>query len=412
MTIDVDIVVVGGGAAGIAAAMRLAQRNTPVLLLEASSRLGGRAWTQRIRGLDLDLGCGWLHSADRNGWMNVARDTGVRIDRSKPAWGTQYHDLGFSREEQAAAREALRQWMDRLGSQSPASDCAADALPSDGRWSAYIRAIAGFISGAPLESLSCADYVAYDEHSTEENWRVPMGYGTLIVRSLPDVVRMRLACPVASISTNSAGVTLGLADGSIRARAVILTVSTHVLVNGPLKLPAGLDSWREAASRLPLGRNEKLFLEIVREGPFEAETQVFGNPQDAGTGAYYIRPMGLPVIECFFGGEGAQLVEREGPAAAFAHAVDQIARLFGANARLILKPLAASNWGRMDRIGGAYSYARPGFAAARAELARPFEQRIFFAGEATSPRDFSTAHGAYDSGVRAADEAIEALNAR
>jgi len=63
----------------------------------------------------------------------------------------------------------------------------------------------------------------------------------------------------------------------------------------------------------------------------------------------------------------------------------------------------------MTHIGGAYSHALPGHAGARQELARPFEQRVFFAGEATHPFDFSTAHGAHDSGVRAADEVIAEL---
>jgi monoamine oxidase len=64
----------------------------------------------------------------------------------------------------------------------------------------------------------------------------------------------------------------------------------------------------------------------------------------------------------------------------------------------------------MHHIGGAYSYALPGHAAARQVLARPFDDRLFFAGEATSAGDFSTAHGAHDSGVRAANEAIAALS--
>jgi monoamine oxidase len=63
----------------------------------------------------------------------------------------------------------------------------------------------------------------------------------------------------------------------------------------------------------------------------------------------------------------------------------------------------------MTHVRGAYSYALPGHAAARDTLARPFEQRLFFAGEATNARDFSTAHGAHDSGVRAAEEAIAEL---
>jgi monoamine oxidase len=408
---DFDIAIVGGGAAGIAAARRLANTGHSVLLLEAGPRLGGRAWTHRIRGLDLDLGCGWLHSADRNGWASVARDTDVVIDRRTPAWGTQYRDLGFPREDQADARQAFGAWMHRLAATAHDSDCAADALATGDRWNPYIRAIAGFISGARLEDLSAADYLLYDETSTDDNWRVPMGYGALIARSFPETVRVRLSSPLESVALHSEGVTLTTTAGAIRARAAILTVSTHVLTRGALKLPAGLAPWIDAATDLPLGRNEKLFLEIIGAGPFADETQVYGDPQDARTGAYYIRPLGFPVIECFFGGEGAQVVELDGPAAAFAYALEQLATLFGAGVRQQLKPLAASNWGRMDHVGGAYSYARPGAADARAALARPFEQRLFFAGEATSRADFSTAHGAYDSGVRAAEEVLESLGA-
>jgi monoamine oxidase len=115
------------------------------------------------------------------------------------------------------------------------------------------------------------------------------------------------------------------------------------------------------------------------------------------------------VIEGFFGGDGAAIVAREGPMAGFAYATDQLAALFGEDVRRRLRPLAASDWTRTAHVGGAYSYALPGRMAARATLARPFEERLFFAGEATHGSDFSTAHGAYHSGVRAAEEAIAAL---
>jgi monoamine oxidase len=219
---------------------------------------------------------------------------------------------------------------------------------------------------------------------------------------------VRLATPVESIALNAEGVTIGTPAGNIRARAAILTVSTPVLAGDFISLPTGLDPWRQAALNLPVGHNEKLFLQIDG-GEFETETQVVGNPHDPKSGAYYIRPLGLPVIESFLGGESAEVVVDEGPAAGFAFALDQLSSLFGAEARHRLKPLAASHWAAMDRIGGAYSYALPGKASARAELARPFEQRLFFAGEATSHGDFSTAHGAHDTGVRAADEAIASL---
>jgi monoamine oxidase len=408
LSADSEIVIVGGGAAGIAAARRLAQAGKAVLLLEASSRIGGRAWTERIQGMQLDLGCGWLHSADHNAWVKIAKDTGVGLEQSKPAWGVQYRDLGFSREDQVEARQAIASWMRRMGENPPASDCAADALEPENPWNSYIRAIAGFISGARMERLSIADYMAYEEASTESNWRAPTGYGALIASALPDAVRARFATPVESLSLNAEGVTLGTPAGTLRARAAIVAVPTHVLSGDAIRWPLGLDSWREAASRLPLGHNEKIFLSIEDEG-FEPETQVIGDPRDPKSGAYYIRPLGLPVIESFLGGESAQVVMDEGPAAGFAFALEQLSSLFGADARRRLKPLIASNWGRTDRIGGAYSYALPGHSSSRAILARPFEQRVFFAGEATSHGDYSTAHGAHDSGIRAADELLASL---
>lgn len=409
MSVDFDVVIIGAGAAGIGAARRLASGGTSVLLLEAESRLGGRAWTHGIRGLTIDLGCGWLHSADQNAWATIAREAALPLDRSPPAWGTQFRDLGFPPADQASARAAFGEWMDRLAKSPPASDCAADALEEQGDWNAYIRAVAGFISGARLERLSVADYVAYDQKSTDSNWRIRSGLGALIAGSLPGQVRVKLATPAESIALSAEGVTVATPMGEVKTRAALLTVSTHVLGGDTIKLPSGLYAWREAALNLPLGRNEKLFLEIAGDGPFVPETQVYGDPRNARTGAYYIRPFGWPVIECFFGGEGAGLVEEEGPAAGFAFAVDQLANLFGGEIRGLLKPLVASNWGRMQRIGGAYSYALPGQAGARCALARSFEQRVFFAGEATSAGDFSTAHGAFDSGVRAADEILATL---
>jgi monoamine oxidase len=390
------------------AARRLAPSRLSTVLLEADARLGGRAWTQAISGFHIDLGCGWIHSAERNAWVGIAEAAGIAIDRSLPKWGVQYRDLGFSTAEQAAARQAFAAWMQRLEGSPPPSDRAADALIPGSEWNDYIRTIVGFISGATLEQLSVTDYLAYDQVSSDHNWRVPSGFGALVAGSFPARVTLRLSTPVESIALDAQGVSVHTSAGSIRARAAILTVSTAVLAGDTLQLPAELMPWREAASRLPLGRNEKLFFEVLGETPFENESQVLGDPRDARSGSYYIRPLGSRFIECFFGGEGARQVQERG-ATAFDYASGQLSALFGAGIRRMLRPLAASSWSRSPRIGGAYSYALPGQAAARGMLARPFENRVFFAGEATSPGDFSTAHGAHDSGVRAADEVIAAL---
>jgi monoamine oxidase len=406
---DVDVVIVGGGAAGVGAARRLAQTGLASILLEADSRLGGRAWSHEAAGIRVDLGCGWLHSADRNPWIGIAEGAGIPIDRRAAQWGVQYRDLGFSKNEQFEARQAFAAWMQRLEISPPASDCGADALIPGCEWNAYIRTIVGFISGARLEQLSIADYLAYDESSTENNWRVPSGFGALVAGSFPSNVALRLSTAVEAIALDAGGVTVRTSAGKLRARALVLTVSSAVLAGDTLELPAAIAPWRDAASLLPLGRDEKIFLAIAGDAPFADESQVLGNPRDPRAGSYYIRPLGAPVIECFFGGEGARFIEEVGAAGGCAHAVNQLCDLFGSDVRRALRPLACSGWGRMERIGGAYSYALPGHASARNSLAQPFDDRLFFAGEATSTRDFSTAHGAYDTGVRAASEAIAAL---
>jgi monoamine oxidase len=234
----------------------------------------------------------------------------------------------------------------------PQSDCAADALETGGMWNGYLQAMSGYISGAGLEQLSITDYLAYDTASTRHNWRVPAGYGTLIAASLLPDVALRLATPVEAINLEAAGVSIATRAGGINARTVILTVSTAVIVGGAIGLPSELDEWRHAAAGLPLGRNEKLFLDIVGDNAFELETHVIGDPRNPCTGSYYIRPFGRPVIEGFFGGEGAEVLAEHGPAAGFVYAIDELAALFGSDVRRSLRPLAITNWSRMDHIGG------------------------------------------------------------
>ena len=98
---DVEVVVVGGGAAGIAAARRLCGAGVDCLVVEARPRLGGRAWTVTdASGFALDLGCGWLHSADRNPWRAVAEEQGAAIDRTAPPWVRPSLETAFPRAEQ------------------------------------------------------------------------------------------------------------------------------------------------------------------------------------------------------------------------------------------------------------------------------------------------------------------------
>ena len=270
MTKEPDIAIIGAGAAGVGAARRLADTGLSALVLEALPRLGGRAWTRTAAGLPLDLGCEWLHSAERNPWTRIAEASGFPLDTASSAWGVQYRDLGFPRTDREAARSAFALWGERLAATPPPGDCAFDAVEAGERWTSYLQALSGFISGDELERISARDYVAYDTASTNCNWRVPAGYGTLIAASLPKSVERYLGTPVEAIELGGRQVAIRTASGLVRARAAIVTVSTSVLAGDTITWPSVLDPWRDAAARLPLGCNEKLFLEISRQQSLRA----------------------------------------------------------------------------------------------------------------------------------------------
>jgi monoamine oxidase len=126
-------------------------------------------------------------------------------------------------------------------------------------------------------------------------------------------------------------------------------------------------------------------------------------------GGYHLRPFGQPCIEGFFGGRFARELEDAGDGALAAQSIDEIAALLGNDFRRKLKPMSESRWAHDPFAQGSYSHALPGHAGKRAVLAAPIDGRLFFAGEATSPNFFSTAHGARDSGERAAREVLASV---
>jgi monoamine oxidase len=152
------VAVVGGGAAGIAAARRLHEAGCDYLLIEAKGELGGRALTWNVAGFPLDLGCGWLHSADVNPWVNVAEELGHQIDRTLPPWTRTYPQTGFSAPGQEAYRNASAAFHDRVENEplGGADPPLSRFLEPDNRWNSLLDAVSTYFSGAELERVSTA----------------------------------------------------------------------------------------------------------------------------------------------------------------------------------------------------------------------------------------------------------------
>lgn len=398
MTDEIDVAIVGGGAAGIAATRHLVARGRSVLIVEALPRLGGRAHTVQVQGMPLDFGCGWLHSAERNPLVALAEARGLAIDRSEAAWGEQLDDLRFSAAAQHDAWQAYQRFVQALAETPPPSDRASDVFAPDDRWRPFVDGLSSFINGVETDCLSARDFTAYDSMASENNWRLPGGYGAFIA-SLGDTLPVALDTQVTAINEER-GVVLGTSRGTIRAGAAIVTVSTSVLASGAIRFGAHADDHLHAAAGLPLGLADKLFLSIADPEAVPPESHLLGRFDRAATGSYYLRPFGRPIVECFLGGAEARELERQGDAAAFA--IDELRALLGADFARGLAPIAATAWGREPTILGSYSHALPGRAGDRALLARPVSERLVFAGEACSAHDFSTVHGAWESGIAAA----------
>ena len=401
MSDRVDVAIVGGGAAGIAAARRLTDLHRSVLLVEALPQLGGRARTMVAQGMALDLGCGWLHSARRNVLATLAAAQGQELDRREAAWHRQLNNLHFPIGQQREAWAAFEKLGEQLHRDPPESDAAGDALAADDRWRPFIDGVSSFINGTEIAQLSAADYLAYEDAATDDNWRLPGGYGTFI-GGLGAGIATALGTNVESL-TQDTDIVLQTNRGTIHAQAAIVTVSTAVLAQGRIRFAPALDDYLHAASRVPLGLADKVFLSIAEPAAVPEESHLIGRYDCAATGSYYMRPFGRPVIECYLGGSWAQALERAGPAAAYAFVIGELRELLGADFARALTPITATRWAHEETIGGAYSHALPGHAEARAVLARPVNERLCFAGEACSRTDFSTAHGAWQSGLVAAD---------
>jgi monoamine oxidase len=406
---EVDVAIIGAGAAGLAASRLLTEAGIDVLLLEARDRIGGRALSVPAGdGAGLDLGCGYLHSGDINPWTGLAERMGFRISRRAPPWGEDARQFGARINESLdAAWDGFYARLEALEDAPIDLPCSA-ALEPGNRWNGLLDAISGFINGAPWSMVSVQDHARYVD--TGSNWRVREGYGALVAAFGRDL-SVALSTVVHCVRHDAKQIELETSRGTIRADKVIVTVPASLLAAAQLRFQPALPDKIEAAAGLPLGNVTKLFLRMDETALrlFPDETHMHAYTEDDRMGSYLVRPQGLAFVEAFFPSSLALDLERAGIEEAAAHACADLGAVYGARAVQGLRPFAMHGWNDDPYSRGGYSYALPGRADERARLAAPVENRIFFAGEATSREAFSTAHGAYASGVLAARACLDAM---
>jgi monoamine oxidase len=403
---EVDVAIIGAGAAGLGAAHALKNSGLSTIVLEARDRAGGRAHTiMAAPGITFDLGCGWLHSADRNSFVAIAERLNFEVDKTRPPWREQSFDKGFPLKERADFIDAMDAFYDRAeeAAKSGRDGAASNLLEPGNRWNPMIDAISTYVNGCELDQLSIIDFDAYED--TEINWRVRRGYGALMTAygaSCP----LALNTQVTLIDHSGKRVGIETSQGRLIAGKVIVTVPTSLIADEAIRFHPALPEKVDAARGLPLGLDNKVMLSLLEPEALPKDGSLRGATMRTAMGSFHLRPFGQACIEGFFGGSYARQIEAAGDGALAAHAIDEIAALLGSDFRRKLKPLAESRWGHDPFSRGAYSHALPGHASQRAMLAAPVDGRLFFAGEATSPNFFSTAHGARDSGERAAGEVL------
>ena len=411
---EIDVAIIGAGAAGLGAARALENSGLSTIVLEARYRLGGRGHTvlsgRGYTGMEapnivFDLGCGWLHSADKNSFVHIAEQLNFEINKALPPWRERAFGKAFPQAERDDFVRALDGFYDRAeqaartGRDSAANLC----LEAGNRWNPMIDAISTYVNGSELDRVSILDMNAYED--TNINWRVRRGYGELIA-AYGAPCSVALKTQVTLIDHSGLRLRIETSKGTLTADKAIVTVPTNLIADESIRFFPALPAKVDAARGLPLGLADKVMLALDEPEALPKDGSLRGATMRTEMGTYHLRPFGQPCIEGFFGGRFARELEDAGEGAMAAQAVDEIVAMLGSDFRRKLTPLIHSRWALDPFARGSYSHALPGQAGMRAVLAAPLDGRLFFAGEATSPNFFSTAHGARDSGERAAREVM------
>ncbi|MBV8637736.1 MAG: FAD-dependent oxidoreductase [Candidatus Eremiobacteraeota bacterium] len=423
---DVDIVIVGAGAAGLACARRLAIAGLQTVVLEARDRVGGRVVEASKGAVSAELGGEFIHGPAHE-TRALLREIGQReVEPDGDDWVRSSKGALQRREDEFRSAVSLFKNVDKLEADESVERFLARY--ANGRADAQrvedARAfVEGFDAADPAKASARGIAFEWESGVDSQAARPVGGYRPMFDYLYEDCakagVRFEFSTIVERIEWQPGSVTVSARDGSqavraFRARAAIVTLPIGVLRNGDVRFEPELPSLkREALEKILMGDVVKValffrspFWEDVAGGRYRGAA--FFRDSSAVFQAYWTQlPLRQPLVIAWVGGPAATELRRRPGDEIVAQALDGFGTLLDAKDRAHeeFEGGIMHDWGGDPFARGAYSYLAVGGGNARSQLASALDGTLFFAGEATSEDgQGGTVNGALATGERAARE--------
>ena len=408
---SVEVVIVGAGAAGIAAARRIAAAGRRYVLIEATDHIGGRCITDtKSFGVPYDRGAHWIYLPDSNPVTKLTPRRGIDI---YPAPQSQKVRIGLRYAREGELEDLLTAQVRTtraIGDAARKADIACEqAVPADlGDWRGTIEFMLGpYNCAKDLAQVSAADFARATERNAAAFCK--QGFGALLA-ALGQGLDVHLATPAKTIDTRG-GIAVETAKGTITARTAIVTVPTNVVASGGLRFHPDLDHRQmDALGRLSLGSYDHIALEL-NGNPLglESDDLVFQRSADTHTAAILANVSGTQLCLIEVAGAFGRDLSAQGEAAMMDFAANWLSGLYGSEVKNAIGRKHATRWNADPYALGAWSAAAPGGQFARRQLLEPFADDVWYAGEAAHETLWGTVGGAWESGERAADAVLRRL---
>ena len=407
-----DVVIVGAGAAGIAAAHRLRAQGTSYVIVEASNRVGGRVFTETSTfGVPYDHGAHWVQNEQRNPYYQRAKDSDYRFYPAPNEYRIFTEDGDATEEENS---DLWKIWGEVESAMSTAGRRGRDVSPasvaptnSDWAKTAWFG-VGSWEMGADMEDFSCLDWY---ESADSNDWYCAQGYGTLVA-DYANGLTVELDTPVTTIRWEGHGVRVDTPRGTIKAKAVILTVSTGVLANDGIAFDPPLPVRKqESFHAIAMGYYNHIGVKFSEDifGIGEDGYALHSVGDDGAAFGALTNASNTGLAYCDVGGSFARELELAGEEAAIDFTLSKLRDLIGSDVDKYLEKASATAWGNDPYIRGCYASAKPGSYPMRAVLRESVGDRIFFAGEACHVDMWATVGGADLTGTQAAEDVAKLI---